>query len=63
MRKKLLWEKEILELQKQLKTPKKKIKKKKKEPKCTLRMEEPDDRWSGIVNGRTRENQKISRCG
>ena len=49
MRKKLVWEKEILELQKQLRTPKKKIKKKKKEPKCTLRMEEPDDGWSGIV--------------
>ena len=36
----MLWEKEILELQKQLKSSKKKIKKKKKEPKCTLRMEE-----------------------
>ena len=36
----MLWEKEILELQKQLKTTKKKIKKKKKEPKCTRRMEE-----------------------
>ena len=35
----MLWEKEILELQKQLSTTKK-IKKKKKEPKCTLRMEE-----------------------
>ena len=45
----MLWEKEILELQKQLKTPKKKIKKNKKEPKCTLRMEEPDEGWSGIV--------------
>ena len=40
MRKKLIWEKEILELQKQLKPSKKKIKNKKKEPKCTLRMEE-----------------------
>ena len=40
MKKKLLWEKEILELQKQLKPSKKKIKNKKKEPKCTLRMEE-----------------------
>ena len=49
MKKKLVWEKEILELQKQLKTPKKKIKKKKKEAKCTLRMEEPDNGWSGIV--------------
>ena len=49
MKKKLLWEKEILELQKQLKTPVKKIKKKKKEAKCTLRMEEPDNGWSGIV--------------
>jgi len=36
----LIWEKEILELQKQLKPSKKKIKNKKKEPKCTLRMEE-----------------------
>ena len=36
----MLWEKEILELQKQLKPSKKKIKNKKKEPKCTLRMEE-----------------------
>jgi hypothetical protein len=44
VRKKLIWEKEILELQKQLKTPKKK-----KEPKCTLRMEEPDEGWSGLV--------------
>ena len=49
MKKKLLWEKEILELQKQLKPSKKKIKKKKKELKCTLRMEEPDNGWSGIV--------------
>ena len=40
MREKLIWEKEILELQKQLKPSKKKIKNKKKEPKCTLRMEE-----------------------
>ena len=40
MRKKLIWEKEILELQKQSKPSKKKIKNKKKEPKCTLRMEE-----------------------
>ncbi len=36
----MIWEKEILELQKQLKPSKKKIKNKKKEPKCTLRMEE-----------------------
>jgi hypothetical protein len=49
VKKKLLWEKEILELQKQLKPSKKKIKKKKKELKCTLRMEEPDNGWSGIV--------------
>jgi hypothetical protein len=49
VKKKLIWEKEILELQKQLKTSKKKIKKKKKEPKCTLRMEEPDEGWSGLV--------------
>ena len=49
MKKKLVWEKEILELQKQLKPLKKKIKKKKKEAKCTLRMEEPDNGWSGIV--------------
>ena len=45
----MIWEKEILELQKQLKTPKKKIKKKKKEPKCTHRMEEPDEGWNGLV--------------
>ena len=45
----MIWEEEILELQKQLKTSKKKIKKKKKELKCTLRMEEPDEGWSGIV--------------
>ena len=43
----MIWEKEILELQKQLKTSKKKIKKKKKEPKCTLRMEEHHDEYSG----------------
>ena len=52
MKKKLVWEKEILELQKQLRTPKElknKKKKKKKELKCTLRMEEPDEGWSGIV--------------
>jgi hypothetical protein len=49
VRKKLLWEKEILELQKQLEPSKKKIKKKKKELKCTLRMEEPDEGWSGLV--------------
>ena len=49
MKKKLVWEKEILELQKQLKPLKKKIKNKKKEPKCTLRMEEPDEGWSGLV--------------
>jgi len=50
MKKKLLWEKEIRELQKQLKPLKKtKIKIKKKETKCTLRMEEPDNGWSGIV--------------
>ena len=30
-------------------TEKKKPKKKKKEPKCTLRMEEPDEGWSGLV--------------
>ena len=45
----MLWEKEILKLQKQLEPSKKKIKKKKKEAKCTLRMEEPDNGWSGIV--------------
>ena len=49
MKKKLVWEKEILELQKQLRTPRKTKKKKKKELKCTLRMEEPDEGWSGIV--------------
>jgi|TARA_R110000772_G_C12930708_1_gene399694 hypothetical protein len=52
VKKKLLWEKEILELEKQLRTSKKlktKTKKKKKELKCTLRMEEPDEGWSGIV--------------
>ena len=43
----MLWEKEILELQKQLKTTKKKIKKKKKEPKCTRRMEEHYNEYSG----------------
>ena len=47
MKKKLLWEKEILELQKQLKIPVKKIKKKKKEPKCTLRFEEHYNEHSG----------------
>tara|TARA_B110000285_G_C14632820_1_gene384227 strand:+ start:299 stop:451 length:153 start_codon:yes stop_codon:yes gene_type:complete len=49
---KKLWEKEILELQKQLEPSKKKkskIKKKKKQLNCTLRMEEPDEGWSGIV--------------
>lgn len=49
----MIWEKEILELQEQLKTlkkkTKKKTKKKKKELNCTLRMEEPEDGWSGIV--------------
>jgi hypothetical protein len=49
---KQLWEKEILELQKQLeplKKKKEKTNKKKKELNCTLRMEEPEDGWSGIV--------------
>jgi len=52
VKKKLIWEKEILELEKQLRTPKElktKKKKKKKELKCTLRMEEPDEGWRGIV--------------
>ena len=56
MRKKLIWEKEILELERQVREfpvfpPKKKskTKKKKKELNCTLRMEEPDEGWSGIV--------------
>ena len=49
VKKKLIWEKEILELQKQSTPLKKKIKKKKKEPKCTLRMEDPDEGWSGLV--------------
>ncbi len=50
MKKKLLWEKEILELQKQLRTPKElktKTKNKKKEPKCTLRFEEHYNEHSG----------------
>ena len=47
MKKKLVWEKEILELQKQLKPLKKKIKNKKKEPKCTLGMEEHYNEYSG----------------
>ena len=49
---KLLWEKEILELQKQLSLTEKKkskTKKKKKQLNCTLRMEEPDEGWSGIL--------------
>ena len=52
MKKKLLWEKEILELQRQLSPTEKKkskTKKKKKQLNCTLRMEEPDEGWSGIV--------------
>jgi len=50
VKKKLLWEKEILELEKQLRTSKKlKTKKKKKELNFTLRIEEPDEGWSGIV--------------
>ena len=52
MKEKLLWEKEILELQKQLeplKKKKSKTKKKKKQLNCTLIMEEPDEGWSGIV--------------
>ena len=47
MKKKLIWEKEILELQKQLEPSKKKIKNKKKEPKCTLRMEEHYNEYGG----------------
>tara|TARA_B110000285_G_scaffold129221_1_gene145459 strand:+ start:241 stop:393 length:153 start_codon:yes stop_codon:yes gene_type:complete len=49
--KKQLWEKEILELQKQLEPLRKKNKKKKKkkELNCTLRMEDPDEGWSGLV--------------
>ena len=44
----MLWEKEILELQKQLSTPKElKTKNKKKEPKCTLRFEEHYNEHSG----------------
>jgi len=49
---KQLWEKEILELQKQLSLTEKKkskTKKKKKQLNCTLRMEEPDEGWSGIL--------------
>ena len=48
---KKLWEKEIIELEKSLKTLKKKTKKKtkKKELNCTLRMEDPEDGWSGIL--------------
>jgi len=46
---KQLWEKEILELQKQLEPLKKKTKKKKKEPNCTPKTEEPDEGWSGLV--------------
>ena len=52
MKKKLLWEKEILELQRQLSPTEKKkskTKKKKKQLNCTLRMEEPDEGWSGLV--------------
>jgi len=47
-----LWEKEILELQRQLSPTEKKkskTKKKKKQLNCTLRMEEPDEGWSGLV--------------
>jgi len=48
MRKKLLWEKEILELQKQLEPLRKKNKKKKKKQlNYTPRMEEPDEGWGG----------------
>tara|TARA_B110000438_G_scaffold216238_1_gene208772 strand:- start:135 stop:290 length:156 start_codon:yes stop_codon:yes gene_type:complete len=48
VKKKLLWEKEILELQKQLRTPKElKTKNKKKESKCTLRFEEHYNEHSG----------------
>jgi len=52
VRTKLLWEKEILELQRQLSPTEKKkskTKKKKKQLNCTLRMEEPDEGWSGLV--------------
>ena len=47
-----MWEKEILELQRQLSPTEKKkskTKKKKKQLNCTLRMEEPDEGWSGLV--------------
>tara|TARA_R110000737_G_scaffold131331_1_gene163109 strand:- start:5 stop:169 length:165 start_codon:yes stop_codon:yes gene_type:complete len=53
---KQLWLPEILELERQVREfrvfpPKKKskAKKKKKQLNCTLRMEEPDEGWSGIV--------------